>query len=290
MLSNALIRRPLRFAAPLFVLGVSLIVSCTGENTAPRITRVHTAHADDELAVAVISGLRVRSELRLRHSSRSLVSTATVSVPLLAFPSASDAAMTATQYLQEAVLHFTQDNGVTVSVAFTRDPNTGAPTSIRVFEDGHLRYAVRPSYARYGGGWARQGGVVTFFDAAGDTLGVSNSETVSTQAAVRSPADALQRAVLDPVPTDPRAVWGACTSAKINYTLASLALAAAIAAVDAAAVSCGTTILTCPAMGTALLMFNSALQNWNNALDRLIVACGYDGGGGGDSGTKPYTR
>jgi hypothetical protein len=279
----ALPRRANQIAAPFLICAVALVFGCSDFHDATGIVSgVHETHSSDDLVGDVISGIIVRNELRLRVATetRSFVSTSTVTQPIVSFLPPDDASMTLGTSVGETTLNVAQDDSTMLSIAFLRDPTTGVPTYIRVFENGRLRYAVRPKYARSGTGWIRQSSDVSLYDAKGDSLGVAHTETVASSVRTLTPADALQSLRGALLPSELPAIIGpACLSAKVNYAVASLALAAAISAVMAAAAECGATIVSCPAMGTATLMFNAALGAWNAALDRLIAACGYDGGG-----------
>jgi hypothetical protein len=273
------VRRATRVAAP-FLFAIAVAMACAdrhdGGTLAPLISQ--TREGDADFVDAVVTGVQIRTSLRIRLRGllRPFSGLTQATIPILQFVGTDDDSMTLPGYSRQVINHV-MDNGVAASIAVTRDASTGVPIRILVYENGHLRFSSRPRYIRYGGGWVRQSSDDTLFTETGDTAVAAHSEVVSpTLAARRAPVDALRQLARVFFPAELHAQSAPCGSGWINYAVASLGVAAGITAVTGAAAECGATIIGCPAAGTAVLGFSLALGNWNNALDKLIAACGYN--------------
>src|SRR4051812_6126297 len=96
---SSFIRRPARAAAPFAILAVAIAVACVSD-ISPTVSGSNSrAQLEGDLAGAVVSGLHVRSDLRLliNNRFRSFVTTTTETLPVLSFPSPDDGTMYAAE-------------------------------------------------------------------------------------------------------------------------------------------------------------------------------------------------
>jgi hypothetical protein len=175
--------------------------------------------------------------------------------------------------------HFRGRDGTVYSVVAVGDARGGPPKKIFAFENGKIRYVVKPTYKRHGSGWARAHSTVTVFDSAGRRVREAETQPESpagpalASIAALTPADALPQNFTD--------VTG-CFTEWAAYAAASFALASASVALSAAISACATNPMTCYAVDSAFGIWLAALAAWSVALDKLM-ACQ---NGGATPGTK----
>ena len=173
--------------------------------------------------------------------------------------------------------HFRDRTGTVFSIVAIGDGRGGPPSKIFGFENGRIRYVVKPKYDRRTGGWVRAKSHVTVFDSLGHKSreADSNNEPAGIRS-LEAPADVVTANLID---------ISACFSEWLAYAAASGALAAASSALTAAISACILDPFACGAVESASVAFAAALSAWNAALDRLL-ACQSSPGGGTRSGTK----
>jgi hypothetical protein len=181
--------------------------------------------------------------------------------------------------------HFRGRDGTVYSVVAVGDAHgDGPPHKIFAFENGRIRYVVKPTYKRNNAGPVRTSAKITEYDSTGRRIRETESQVSPAKgpalasSTALTPADAPPQSFSDPI---------GCFSEWFSYSLASAALAAASATLAAAVSACAIDPATCFAVSSASTMWLSALAQWSAALSSLI-AC--QGGGGGSAGGRKVLK
>ena len=260
----------------------------------------HPGSSDESSGIALV-GVQVRSQLSsasARGQSVVQLPPRTSSVPVVQF-----AKSNRSRGPRTVIRHTKDSSGATISFGLYYERPAGPPSLIYIFANGRIQAIVSPRYRPHGTGFVRTHSRTTVFSDDGTPIrqivqsfeggvaGLPVGSGAHLGAVSRAARDALNH--LLPRPLHAAAYEAACVSEWLTYLAASAALAAATATLELVAPACLTGVgcaLTIP----AFVAWLAALDQWNQALDKLIscmdkandadVTQPLIPGGGGDDG------
>lgn len=241
-----------------------------------------TAPLADEWAQGIAASVQVSADIQyLKDGKKTQVHHATARQPVRIFGPRVSLRGDATHEPRTTVRHSRQRDGTVHSIGLHYPRGAKLPAFVYLFENGRIRTIVGLSYGRHGMGYYRRHSRVTTFDSLGQPT--AQASLAADRVALGSPAR-VQHAlgvVADAakvlLPRELHAAeeeGGPCNSEYVSYAIASASLALATTLLEAALYTCATAKvpqLTCVAAIPLSSAWLSALDKWNQALDKLIA-------------------